>query len=58
MNYVNHILKGVAYDDSYRKILEDFKDNNSPVILSDNDIEYVTNVLKSQQKEFQKVISL
>jgi hypothetical protein len=46
----------LAYDDEYRKILEEFKGNSAPIILSDSDIEYVTNVLESRRNEFKKVL--
>lgn len=61
--YMNHqevcepYFERLAYDDEYRKILEDFTKESSPVILSSNDVEYVTSVLQNQQKELRKIIT-
>lgn len=61
--YMNHqeicepFFERLAYDDQYRKILEDFYKETSPVILSNSDVEYVTSVLQNQQKELKKIIT-
>ena len=60
--YISHqdickpYLERLAYDDEYRKILEDFSLETSPVILSSSETEYVTNVLENQRRELQKII--
>lgn len=61
--YMNHqdickpYFERLAYDDEYRKILEEFTKETSPVILSTSDTEYVTSVLQNQQKELKKIIT-
>jgi len=47
----------LAYDDEYRKVLEDFHDETCPVILSSGDYEYVTMVLQDRQEAFKRVLS-
>lgn len=46
----------LAYDDEYRKILEEFRGDASPVILSDSDYEYVTNALEHQREVFKRIL--
>lgn len=48
----------LAYDDEYRKILEEFTTPSSPIMLSDSDTEYVTNVLESRRNEFKKILKI
>lgn len=48
----------LAYDDEYKKILEEFKENNSPVYLEPEEYEYVTNILENQRKEFKKILTM
>lgn len=48
----------LAYDDEYNKILEEFTYSNSPVQLSDNELEYFKGVMKDRQKQFQKVLKM
>lgn len=47
----------LAYDDEYRKILEEFNDETCPLILSGCDYDYVTMVLKDRQEAFKRVLS-
>jgi len=46
----------LAYDDEYRKILEEFTKNSSAIVLGNSDLEYVENVLENRRKEFQKIL--
>ena len=46
----------LAYDDEYRRILEDFTTSSGSISLSNSDTEYVTNVLQNRQKEFKKIL--
>lgn len=48
----------LAYDDEYKKILEEFKESNSPVYLESEEYEYITNILENQREEFRKIISM
>lgn len=46
----------LAYDDEYRKILEEFTNNSCSITLGNSDIEYVSNVLEHRQEEFKKIL--
>lgn len=48
----------LAYDDEYKKILEEFSYSNSPVYLTDSELEYFGCVLEDRQKEFQKILKM
>jgi len=60
--YLNHseivkpYFERLALEDEYRKILEEFQNENSPVILSDADVEYVTNVLQNRQECLKRIL--
>lgn len=46
----------LAYDDEYRKILEEFTKPSGAIQLAQPDVEYVENVLESRRKEFKKIL--
>jgi len=48
----------LAYDDEYRKILEDFSTPTSPIRLQENELEYFEGIMKDRQNEFQKIMKL
>ncbi len=48
----------LAYDDEYKKILEEFTCSASPVLLKPKEIDYVNAVLTSRKKEFQKILKI
>lgn len=48
----------LAYDDEYRKILEDFTAPTSPIQLEDKEVEYFRGIMEDRQTEFQKVLKL
>lgn len=48
----------LAYDDEYKKILEEFSYSNSPVQLTDSELEYFSGILEDRQKEFQKILKM
>lgn len=50
-------LERLAYDDEYKKILEEFNDEACPIILDTNDIDYITMVIKDRQDAFKRVLS-
>lgn len=48
----------LAYDDEYRKILEQFTSKPSPVVLKHDEYEYVEGLLQDRQQQFQKILKL
>lgn len=46
----------LAYDDEYKKILEEFTKPSGAIQLASADVEYVQNVLESRRKEFKKIL--
>lgn len=50
-------LERLAYDDEYRKILEEFNDEACPLLLTSDDLDYVTMVIKDRQEAFKKVLN-
>ena len=57
-NICKPYFERLAYDDEYKKILEEFTHKASPVILSPKEIDYVNTVLTSRKKEFQKILKV
>lgn len=49
-------MERLAYDDEYRKILEQFNDAACPITLSESDLEYVNMVIKDRQKAFKRIL--
>lgn len=49
-------MERLAYDDEYRKILEQFNDVACPIILSESDLEYINMVIKDRQKAFKRIL--
>ncbi len=52
------IIDRLANDDEYRGILEKFKGQDSPVILSPEDLEYFRRLFSDRRKVFKKVLQL
>ena len=50
------IFERLAYDDEYRRILERFDGKTTQIALSQDEMEYVTMVLKDKQKVFEKIL--
>ncbi len=49
-------LERLAYGDEYRKVLEEFNDSTCPLILTPQDLDYITMVIKDRQKAFERVL--
>lgn len=49
-------LERLAYDDEYRKVLEEFNDEACPLLLTEHDLEYVNMVIKDRQEAFKRVL--
>lgn len=52
------VIDRLANDDEYRGILERFKGEDSPVILSSQDLEYFEGLFSDRKKVFKKVLQL
>lgn len=46
----------LAYDDEYRKILENFTHSNSPMILTPQEIEYIQMILEERREAFSRIL--
>lgn len=46
----------LAYDDEYKKILEEFTKTSGAIQIAPSDVEYVENVLENRRKEFKKIL--
>lgn len=51
------LLDRLAYDDEYRKILEEFNAEDCPIVLSNGDLDYINMVLKDRQEAFKRILS-
>ena len=61
MNYPNEskpYIERLAYDDEYRKIFEEFLQNNSQIHLKPHTQEYFEGIIKDRQEVFKKIASL
>ncbi|MBR4261788.1 MAG: hypothetical protein IKQ35_00305 [Bacilli bacterium] len=55
---VRPIAERLAYDDEYKRILEQFKGTSKPVSLSDSEIERIGDTVEERREVFRKVLSL
>ena len=60
---INHpeyipIIERLAYDDEYKKVLEEFSKPNSQVTLMPKTEEYFENILEERREVFKKVLKL
>ena len=47
----------LAYDDEYKRILERFNGETCQINLSDNEIEWITNLFEDKRKVFKKILT-
>ncbi len=61
--YMNHtetcqpFFERLAYDDEYKRILERFNGETCQINLSDNEIEWITNLFEDKRKVFKKILT-
>lgn len=55
-NICKPLFERLAFDDEYRRILERFRNNAGPIILTDKSLEMVTATLRDKQKVFRRIV--